>query len=112
MSTWDERHGAELKARTDRIDEGNRARNLSLEAGAKARNDEITRRLAERAQGVPQSQSASGDTRTRFIFPSNTPPPGEEGNGLPDGVIWRQFTGCNSGVPFTYWAPTWDSNPS
>lgn len=31
--------------------------------------------------------------------------------GLPAGYTFTEFTGCDSGTPFTYWIPIWDTNP-
>lgn len=37
---------------------------------------------------------------------------GGGGAGLPDGVVWEEFTICDSGTPATRWIPTSTTDPS
>lgn len=39
-------------------------------------------------------------------------PPSGGGAGLPEGVVWEQFTICASGSPATRWMPTSTTDPS
>lgn len=65
--------------------------------------------LVQGASEITRLIHSPGGAILRIVVPPST---GGGGEGLPEGVVWEEFTICDSGSPATRWLPTSTTDPS